>query len=872
MHIHDTTTRLFRQQRAWRISGGYSNKFDNPNLIEQYPPDLELEPIHLDVNLHIDIATKTAAGTVTNTVKARHHGPCKLQLDAVDFEDLTVQDPDGHALRWNYDGHKLIVIWQEPFTANETRRVAVSYRVIKPTSGLYFSQPDDTYPQQAEYAASDHETERARHWLPCIDLPNVRTPINYHLRAEARFTILANGMLVQEDVHADGTKTAHWRLEQLCPSYLACIAIGDFTHIVDGAFHDGEKEISFAYFSSRDHTPEDLQRTFGRTGAMMSWMTHKLAMPFPYPKYYQFALPGIGGAMENISLVSWGDRFVQDETLAQEAQWFIDQVNVHEMSHSYFGDAVVCRDFAHAWLKESWATYMEQVYREENANNAEADYVYYENAKYYLQEADESYQRPIITRRFKSSWDLYDAHLYEGGACRLHTLRCELGNEIFWAAVRDYLKRFNGHVVETDDFRSVMEVHSGRSLGYFFDQWFRRSGYPDLEVEFEYDGEQQQGTFTIKQKQVERETPVPLFKLTTALSWTIDGRTYTQSLKLSEAQHTVIVSMAKKPEMVRFDPQHQALHKLEFTPGDVMLRKQLTDAPDVIGRIQAAHTLAQSSKRANIQAIVDAYMQEPFWGVRREMAEALGDANHETAVAGLAQLITQEQDPMVLARLLRAAANYRDTHIRNAIQQRLDAGLPYMAAQAAYEALGKQRNNAPWDVLVAAADKAGFNGLVQNGALLAVASTRREEAVTFLRTQTVYGSTSNRVRPTAIIGLAQVSTGLEDKQTREQVIEHLIDLLRDPWHEVRWAAARALRIMKATEAMAALTAFGHTLSHQEQAAIERLVDDIRQTDKIDGSAVQKQVEDLRDKVRKLEGEVQKLAAQMEANDSPHGEP
>ena len=37
------------------------------------------------------------------------------------------------------------------------------------------------------------------------------------------------------------------------------------------------------------------------------------------------------------------------------------------MAHSYFGDAVVCRDFAHAWLKESWATYIEHAWLEDTA-------------------------------------------------------------------------------------------------------------------------------------------------------------------------------------------------------------------------------------------------------------------------------------------------------------------------------------------------------------------------------------------------------------------------------------------------------------------------------------------------------------------------
>ena len=233
----------------------------------------------------------------------------------------------------------------------------------------------------------------------------------------------------------------------------------------DGVFNDGQKDIPLAYFCSQDHTEADLMRTFGQTRSMMAWMTEKLAMPFPYPKYYQFALPLMGGAMENISLVSWSDRMVQDETLAQEYGWWVDQVNVHEMAHSYFGDAIVCRDFAHAWLKESWATYIPHCWLEDTKSSDERDYRYFADSRRYFKEADERYQRPIVTRRFKSSWQMYDGHLYPGGACRLHTLCKELGDNVFWTAVRDYLQRYNGEVVETDHFRQVMEEHSGPFAG-----------------------------------------------------------------------------------------------------------------------------------------------------------------------------------------------------------------------------------------------------------------------------------------------------------------------------------------------------------------------------------------------------------------------
>ncbi|MFN2134937.1 MAG: M1 family aminopeptidase, partial [Candidatus Promineifilaceae bacterium] len=787
----------------------------DPSIPAQYPPDLLLEPLHLDIDLQVDIAGEQAAGRVVTTVIGRGWEADKLVLDAVGFEDVAVRDVDGHAVTWHYDGQKLTIRWAEPFAKNEQRRVEVAYQIVKPVDGLIFSGPDAAYPDRARYVVTDHESERARYWLPCVDLPQVRTTLDFFLRAGTQMTILANGALVDEVDHDDGTKTAHWRLEQRCPSYLICFAIGEFVTFDDGIFDGGQKQVPLAYFCTSPHTAEDLQRTFGPTREIMAWLTTKLRMPFPYPKYYQFAVPRALGAMENISLTSWGSGYVQDAALAKEIGYRVDLVNLHEMAHSYFGDAIVCRDFAHTWLKESWAVYMEQCWLEETASKEERDYQYFGDAQRYFDEADNRYKRPIVTRHFRSSWEMFDAHTYPGGACRLHTLREEIGSEVFWEAVRDYLKRYYGEVVETDQFRLVLEEHSGRSLGQFFDQWFYTAGYPDLHVSFNYDENKQQGTFEVEQKQVDDKENIPPFVLNCDLGWVIDGTAYLTPVMLEKERQTFVINMPAAPQQVRFDPYNKVLHKLTFNPGATMLRSQLRGAPDVIGRIQAAKTLVEIGNYSAIEAVVEAYEDESFWGVRLEMARALAQANHEAAVAGLARLVRFEQDPMVMAGLFEAAGAYRDDRIRQALQARLDEPLPYHAQRAALEALGKQRQEAPLELLLAEAQKESFNGIVQAGALQALAATRQPEVIDALLARVPYGATPEAARPAAVRALGDTGKG-QEKARREQIIEALIDLLRDPSYLVHRSAANSLRTMKAVEALPALEAYTRRLSFQDQ--------------------------------------------------------
>jgi aminopeptidase N len=303
-----------------------SSVFGLPGAEPVYPPDLTLEPTHLHARVTVDVPARHLSGRVTTTVRANAPAARELTLHAVDFAEVAVTSP--HALTWRYDGEAIALRFDEPVPLGQERVVEVSYRVADPVTGLFFSAPTAANPGAPTFAATDHETERARHWLPCVDLPAVRPTVALSITSEARFTILATGVLQSEVLGDDGLKTAHYRLDQPCPSYLTCFVLGDLVRCDHGEV-DG---VPIASFASTNHTPEHLVRTFGATPDIMRWLVGRLGHPFPYPKYFQFAVPGIGGAMENISLTSWDDKFVLDERLAAEWGWLVDDINVHEMA------------------------------------------------------------------------------------------------------------------------------------------------------------------------------------------------------------------------------------------------------------------------------------------------------------------------------------------------------------------------------------------------------------------------------------------------------------------------------------------------------------------------------------------------------------
>src|SRR5437762_11263625 len=107
--------------------------------------------------------------------------------------------------------------------------------------------------------------------------------------------------------------------------------------------------------------------------------------------------------------------------------------------------------------------------------------------------------RPVIDTAEQNLMAVLNENRYEKGGFVLHMLRAALGDSAFFRGLHRYYDRYRNGNALTDDFRRELEAASGTPLGWFFDQWLRRPGFPELTTSWTYDAAAKRVTLSITQ-------------------------------------------------------------------------------------------------------------------------------------------------------------------------------------------------------------------------------------------------------------------------------------------------------------------------------------------------------------------------------------
>ena len=841
----------------WDVEKSKHKSFEMPGAKPHYNPDRPGQVEHICLNLKLDIPNQFVQGTCEISLTPIRNGISELTLDAVNLQisAVTIQEV---AQRFEYDGEFLKIHLVNPTVTGQSIKIAIAYSVTQPQRGIYFIQPTEFYPNKPTQVWTQGEDEDSRFWFPCFDYPGQLATSEIIVTVPESLMAISNGKLL--DVKSEGhTKIYHWYQQEIHPTYLMTLAVGDFLEI-----KDKWEDIEVNYYVDKSRTEQEARLSMGKTPRMIQFFSEKYGYRYAYPKYAQVCVADfIFGGMENTSTTLLTDRCVLDERAALDNRT-TESLVAHELAHQWFGDLVVIKHWSHAWIKEGAATYAEVLWTEHEYGAIEAAYYRLGEARNYFAEDAERYRRPIVTHIYREAIELYDRHLYEKGGCVYHMLRTELGEELFWQAIHIFVQQNAHKTVETIDLLRAIEQASGKNLMPLFDQYVFRGGHPEYKLGYSWDSDNNLAKVTVSQTQDELfDLRIPI-----AFGFAEQSELKTFTIRIFEKEQALYFPLAQKPSYISFDHGNNYLKQVTLEYGLAELKAGLEFNPDPLAKIQYAEAIAKKGSLEAVKALEKALLAELFWGVRLEVAEALASIKLDQAFTALAQGLN-DSDARVRKTVIMGLAKTKTQVSLDLIKPILKNGDPsYNVEATAATCIGDLAqvlsNQRPPDGVIqllqtTLTEKAGWNEVVRSGAIAGLAKIKDSDQA--LETILLYTAPAipQPLRLAAIRALGTMGKS-QSKPKTEQILNRLEAIARESFFLTQVSVVIALGQIDSSGAIRIL----QSLSNQTpDGRVKRMADEaVTRVQAAIGSDAS--IKQLREELEEVKKNNQELKSRLEA--------
>jgi aminopeptidase N len=299
---------------------------------------------------------------------------------------------------------------------------------------------------------------------------------------------------------------------------------------------------------------ENARRIFRRGGEMIEYYASRFG-PFPYEKLAHVQSATRYGGMENVGAIFYSERGIQSGQMGETTV-------AHETIHQWFGDAVTPGNWHHVWLSEGFATYFGMQFFE-HADGVDAfRQLVVNSGNGYLQ--SEVADLPMVdTMRIPGAGDLtavLNSNSYNKGGQVLHMLRGLLGDDAFFAGLRNYFGRYVNSNARTIDLQNMLEQAGNTDLDWFFDQWVYRPGFPIYRVTHTYDANAGEVVVTVEQTQ---KSAWPTFRMPIEFEIVTPNRTWREKAEVSGRRAVVRFASPAAAQRVVIDPDGWVLKRVE---------------------------------------------------------------------------------------------------------------------------------------------------------------------------------------------------------------------------------------------------------------------------------------------------------------------
>jgi aminopeptidase N len=508
---------------------------------DRYPRNAALDVEKYVFQIDLNDQNNTIVGLATIRIK--------FSAAVLDFElDLANQDANGmgmevqdvriagQTVNFLHENDRLKLRLPVATKPKDTLTLEIKYRG-EPRSGLVIGQ--NKFKDRVFFA--DNWPNHGHQWLPSIDHPSDKAAVDFIVIAPLHYSVVANGLKIEESYLDRDRKLTHWREDVAIPVKVMVIGVARFA-VQESAKLKDVAITSWVFPQNRVEGFHD----YSLAVKPLAFFQENIG-PYPYKKLANVQSKTRFGGLENANTIF----YFEDSVNGKSKQ---ENLIAHEVAHQWFGNSVTENDWQHVWLSEGFATYFTNLYIEANYGNERFVQQMLADRKEIISYYKKN-QSPILDLQITDPQKVLSPNAYQKGGWVLHMLRQKLGNAVFWQGIREYYAKFAGKNALSKDFQIEMERVSGVDLTSFFHQNLDLAGHPNLQVEWAFDSTT--NTINVRVEQMQKQA-VFQFPLDLGLSYS-DGQSKTETVEVRQALEVFNFKVKEIPKRLTLDPQTRLL-------------------------------------------------------------------------------------------------------------------------------------------------------------------------------------------------------------------------------------------------------------------------------------------------------------------------
>jgi len=601
------------QTRQYPFATNYTN-------LGMEPPEHALDMLHM----RLEVSFKPQEGLVRGKVTHRFRA-IRSVVDSFFFHgpDINILKAtiNNTVLRYRISSEGITAYFEPALKWNSVDSITFEYEA-HPRKGMYFVGWNDPKNISRKQIWTQGQGIDNRHWFPCYDEQNDKLTTETIITFDKNYRVLSNGSLVSVKNNSDGTKTWHYSMPHPHSTYLVMIGIGRYD--VKTVRSKNGVPVHLWYYPDQ---PERVEPTYRYSAEAMDFLEKETGVPYPWGSYSQLPVQDfLYGAMENTTATVFGDFYFVDSMAFLDKNYLY--VNVHELTHQWFGDYVTGRNGLSAWLHESFATFYPKLFLK--SLYGEDYYQWWRRVEQETALAASSSNRLPILHQHAGS-----ARAYQKGSTVLDMMMYAFGEEEFKRVIHHYLQRHAFGNVSTNDLYQAFQDAAGLTPDWFLEEWIYRGGEPHYSIQYEDvpAANARQTEITVRQIHPMDEF-VGLFKMPIVFAVHYTDGTFDSRRHMVDQESVKVVLPNpgnKSIAYVLFDPGSNILKTVTFQKSFEELTAQALHAPLMIDRYDAVSAMDAIDMNRKRDVLVQIFHREKFHFVKSAVVAQLVNDSSEVS-------------------------------------------------------------------------------------------------------------------------------------------------------------------------------------------------------------------------------------------------